>query len=77
MAPGKVTEPPPQTGPHGCNLGGAVRCRHQLQQIAPCAKIETQRRAVAREIVQNRRLAHKIVRLAVGEELGSNLLPRS
>ena len=32
--------------------------------IAPCAKIETQRRAIARETVQNRRLAHKIVRMA-------------
>ena len=32
--------------------------------IAPCAKIETQWGAIARETVQNRRLSYKIVQLA-------------
>jgi hypothetical protein len=32
--------------------------------IAPRASVEVQQRAIAREIVQNRRLPHKIVQMA-------------
>ena len=42
--------------------------------IAPCAKIETQRRAIAREAVQNRRLAPKSAICDGGESVSQSPL---
>src|SRR6266480_4895896 len=45
-----------EPAPHGEGISSCI--------IAPRASVEAQQRAIAHEIVQNRRLAHKIVQMA-------------